>query len=156
MSKISEIFDLLDYQAAEKKAAAPSRQYAMDEKRKINKPKRARFKMQVYYWDGNKRYFYSLDMITRGGEIHIDEHEGLKWLLKEVNRTRDKIKTCTIYANPDPEPLTKGYNYNTRVVTMSPKYKINYSNVQSHIKGADVFCQVNPLIKHVIKPRTDL
>jgi len=67
------------------------------------KPERARFKLAIYFKDGNKRYFSSYDTATTKDGTRIDEYEGLLKLIKYLNKVEGKYNTAIIYACLDQE-----------------------------------------------------
>lgn len=87
-----------------------SRKY---EKKSTNvyKPDQARYKMVIWFKDGNKRCFYSYDHQYHNKVKHLDEYESLVKLLKLMKKHEGNFKNCIIYATLDPERDVKS-NYN--------------------------------------------
>jgi len=76
---------------------------------KYNIPKRARFKLRVFFLDGNAKSFYSYDLVNGpDGKYILDESEGLQKLMTLVNKFSGKFKTALIYATLDRKPSTQG------------------------------------------------
>jgi len=106
---ISELFVNKDIRGAADDGYRQRRNYETPSGLQL--PKAARFKMQVYFIDGNKRYFYSFDYHK---PVH-DEWVGLAALIAQRVEWQDKIKTVSIYANLDRVPLTKDKKYDVLV-----------------------------------------
>jgi len=100
-----------DFREAITESKAPLRKYDKQSDH-IYKPKESRFKLVVWFKDGNRRYFHSYDNVHKEKEVHIDEFEGLKKLIRLLNSYKDKYKNAIIYATLDPTRDTKSnYNY---------------------------------------------
>jgi hypothetical protein len=63
----------------------------------IYKPVVARYKLVIWFKDGNKRYFYSYDNKHYKDQVICDEYEGLLKLLRLVHNYQDKFKNAIIY-----------------------------------------------------------
>lgn len=89
----------------------------------VYKPDRARFKMKIWYRDGNSRVYYSFDSVHDGAKgAHVDEWNGLKKLIRLAHVHHvDHIKTCVIWATvaTDPQTVLDHYNYEVFKVTRS-------------------------------------
>ena len=78
----------------------------------IYKPEAARFKLAVYFKDGNKRYFSSYDNKQSKEGNFIDEFEGFMKLLRLLNTWSGKYKNAIIYASLDPKKdINSNYNF---------------------------------------------
>lgn len=76
------------------------------------KPEQSRFKLVVWFTDGNRRTYYSYDNIYYNKTAHIDEHEAIIKLLRLVNKYSGKFKNAQIFATLDPNRAkTSNYNY---------------------------------------------
>lgn len=76
------------------------------------KPEQARFKLVVWFKDGNRRYFHSFDTKKTKEGIFTDEYEGLVKLLRLVHSYEGKYKNAIIYANCDPgKPIQANFNF---------------------------------------------
>jgi len=71
-------------------------------------PDQARFKLVVWFKDGNRRYFFSYDTAYFDKQIHIDEYSALKKLIRLVNNYKGLFKNAIIYASLDPDRKTTG------------------------------------------------
>jgi len=144
MNTIAEIMQAGDIRTAVEAGRAPKRRYTVTPEKKIQKPKRARFKLQVYFKDGNCRYFYSLDFCKSPDSLkyHIDEFDGLKWLCDYINDNLQKIKTATIYANIERTPLTSSKKYNFKLFTVGLKHFKYYRTTETVCIEQDSFCKV--------------
>lgn len=96
-------------QAVEKSAAEP-RQYNKTSDN-VYKPDQARFKLVVWFHDGNRRTYYSYDNQYKSKNPHIDEYEALIKLMRLVRQYAGKFKNAQIFATLDPE-RRKDSNYN--------------------------------------------
>jgi len=104
---------LRDYRSVMEAATVPARNYERKGEKKNEKPGRARFKLKIWFKDGNEKTFYSYDLIKKpDGTYQLDEWNGIFKLQRLVNTFRDKIQTAVIYANLDPEPKTANANFN--------------------------------------------
>lgn len=75
------------------------------------KPEQSRFKLVVWFHDGNRRTYYSYDNIYFNKIAHVDEYEAIKKLLRLVSKYSGKFKNAQIFATIDPE-RKKDSNYN--------------------------------------------
>lgn len=92
----------------------------------VYKPEHARFKLVIYFKDGNTRYYYSYDNKTVDKKRIVDELEGFKKLLRLIHKYKGKFKNAYIYATLDPKKVTNS-NYNCEI------YKCNmYGIVKYH------------------------
>jgi hypothetical protein len=157
MEKLSDIFNHGDIYHLKQEALRKKRSYNYDQatESNIQKPKRARFKLQVYFRNGKKRYFYSLDYVfnPQGGISHVDEFEGAKWLWDFVTDNIEEIKTATLYYNGDPNPLTSSKHYNVKVWTLGLHNWKYQAVTKSIIEGKNIFMKCTPLIRMKYEPR---
>lgn len=79
------------------------------------KPEQARYKLVVWFKDGNRRLFYSYDHIYHNKTKHIDENESFKKLLRLVHKYKDQYKNAIIYANMDQDRQIKTNEFNVAV-----------------------------------------
>jgi len=79
------------------------------------KPTEARFKLVVWFKDGNRRTYYSYDGMHHNGERHIDENESLKKLLRLVHKYNGTYKNAIVYANMDPDRIINNNLFNVVV-----------------------------------------
>ena len=112
MKAINEV--LTDLRGAVDLAAEPIRQYNKTSDN-IYKPEHARFKLVVWFKDGNTRYYYSYDNKTYNNERVIDEFEALKKLIRLIDKYKGKYNNAFIYCTLDPEKRTQS-NYNCEVL----------------------------------------
>jgi len=102
---------LKDFREAIQESQAPLRKYEK-KSNNIYKPKESRFKLVVWFKDGNTRYFFSYDNVHKEKTVHIDEFEGLIKLIRLLNSYKDKYKFAIIYATLDPaRNLKSNYCY---------------------------------------------
>lgn len=140
MKHAQELFqnEITDLRRAFDQAQETPRKYTQKLERHYYKPEHARFKMVVWFKDGNKRYFYSYDnkhytyqdsgkKITK---VLIDEYEGLKKLLRLVYKYKDKFKNIRIYSNIDINKQTVDGNYNYEILKVDI-----YNNIKAHPVG---------------------
>jgi len=85
------------------------------------KPQTSRFKMKIWYRDGNARVYYSFDNYTRADKESVtDEYEGLKKLIRLAHVAhKDDIKVMVIWATLADQPLTSGNNYDYEILKVS-------------------------------------
>lgn len=92
---------LNDFRQAIEESKSPLRKYNKKSDH-IYKPKESRFKLVVWFRDGNTRYFFSYDNVHKQKTVHVDEFEGLKKLIRLLDGYKDKYKHAIIYATLDP------------------------------------------------------
>lgn len=78
-------------------------------------PEAARFKLAIYFKDGNKRYFSSYDNMNTKEGRHVDEYNGLLKLIRLIHTWEGKYKNAIIYATMDPGKAPSS-NYNFEVL----------------------------------------
>jgi hypothetical protein len=113
MEKMSSKLDLAinDFRQAIIKAEQPARQYNKISNN-VYKPEQSRFKLVIWFNDGNRRTFYSYDNVYNNKIAHVDEHEAICKLLRLINQHAGNFKNAQIYATLDPERnKTSNYNY---------------------------------------------
>jgi hypothetical protein len=96
-------------QAVEKSAQEP-RSYTK-QSTNVYKPEQARFKLVIWFNDGNRRTYYSYDNQYKGKSPHIDEYEALIKLMRLCKQYAGKFKNAQIFATLDPD-RRKDTNYN--------------------------------------------
>jgi hypothetical protein len=77
----------------------------------IYKPEQARFKLVIWFHDGNRRTYYSYDNAYQGKTAHLDEYEAIIKLVRLCKKYAGKFKNAQIFATLDPE-RRKDSNYN--------------------------------------------
>lgn len=103
----------------------------------IYKPDQARYKMVIWFKDGNKRCFYSYDHQYHNKVKHIDEHTSLVKLVMLMKKHDGKFKNCIIYATLDPERDVKSnYNHIVMWTNIHGNHEENKS-VRFHVNGKD-------------------
>jgi hypothetical protein len=90
------------------------------------KPDAARYKLVIWFKDGNRRTFYSYDHVYHNKIVHLDEFESFMKLFRLKNKYEGTFKNAIIYATLDPA-RSKESNYN---IVMSWT-KINGENVMN-------------------------
>jgi hypothetical protein len=146
----NQIGDILkDIRSVVDKAQAESRTYDKTSKY-IYKPDQARFKLVIWFKDGNKRVYYSYDHQYHNKEKHIDEHMSLIKLLKLANKHVGKYKYAVIYATLDPDRIVKT-NYSHVIVKINImgnndwnkaiRFEVNGKDNLLHLKHLDVYSQ---------------
>lgn len=76
------------------------------------KPEQSRFKLVVWFHDGNRRTYYSFDNVYFNKVAHIDEQEAIMKLIRLTGKYAGKFKNAQIYATIDPDrKKTSNYNY---------------------------------------------
>lgn len=84
-------------------------------KRNTWKPLFSRFKLKIYYKDGNSKTFYSYDIFNRyqSGikEVVTDEQTGYQKLFAYITSVQSSIKTCCIYLTLEKEQGTQNAKY---------------------------------------------
>lgn len=102
---------LNDFREAINKSQEPLRKYEKQSDH-IYKPKEARFKLVVWFKDGNRRYFHSYDNVHVNKKVRVDEYEGMIKLIRLLDKYKDKYKNAIIYATLDPaRNVQSDYNY---------------------------------------------
>ena len=105
-----------DFSAVISKASEQVRSYQTKQATStVYKPEQARYKLVVWFKDGNKRYFYSYDNKHFKDRVLVDEYEGLLKLLRLVHNYKDTYKNAILYAIMDEKKPTAG-NYNFEVI----------------------------------------
>lgn len=102
--------ELKDFRSALSLSKVEPRQYNKQSSN-VYKPEHARFKLVVWFKDGNRRYFYSMDNVHLKNSVHIDEFEGFKKLLRLLNNYEGKYTNAIIYATTEDQKSTKSSNY---------------------------------------------
>jgi len=75
-------------------------------------PEQSRFKLVVWFHDGNRRTYYSFDNVYYNKVAHIDEQEAVMKLIRLTGKYSGKFKNAQIYATIDPDrKKTSNYNY---------------------------------------------
>jgi hypothetical protein len=125
MISLLDVLKENDMRAAINQAQEPTREYVKTSSYQY-KPEKARFKLAVYFKDGNKRYFSSYDnMETKEGR-HVDEYTGMMKLLRLINTYEGKYKTAVIYATMDQDkPTNSNYNFELLKYDMYGNKKTN-------------------------------
>lgn len=97
-----------DFREALNKADEPVRKYNGTKSKKKEHPERARFKMKVFFKNGDTPFFYSFDKVWNAAEkkVYQDEWTGLMKLKRLLNKFEGKLESAVIYANVLPTPFT--------------------------------------------------
>jgi len=105
---------------------------------KLSIPYTARFKMKIWYRDGNSRTYYSYDQIrTSAGNI-TDEYEGLKKLVRLGHvHHKQEVKTLVIWANVEPTPLTSSNGYDYEILKITYKGELTRPGVSFRNNAAE-------------------
>ena len=75
-------------------------------------PEQSRFKLVVWFHDGNRRTDYGFDKVYYNKVAHIDEQEALMKLIRLTGKYSGKFKNAQIDATIDPDrKKTSNYNY---------------------------------------------
>lgn len=113
----SKIFEAAfkDFRGAIEAAAQPVRNYQRKTDAPSFKPEHARFKLVVWFNDGNTRYYYSFDNKSYNKELIVDEFEGMKKLIRLIDTYKGKFKNAIVYATIDPEKSVKS-NFNCEIL----------------------------------------
>jgi len=101
MAEMTKIADLMvDFSTVLKESLQPIRNY---EKKSDNiyKPDQARYKLVIWFKDGNRRYFFSYDNKHYKDTIIVDEYEGLLKLIRLTHKYKDTFKNAILYATMD-------------------------------------------------------
>jgi hypothetical protein len=77
----------------------------------IYKPDASRYKLVIWFKDGNRRTFYSYDNVYHNKIVHLDEFESFMKLFRLKNKYTGTFKNAIIYATLDPG-RNKESNYN--------------------------------------------
>jgi hypothetical protein len=89
-------------------------------------PDQARFKLVVWFIDGNRRYFFSYDTAYFDKRVHVDEFSALKKLIRLVNNYKGLFKNAIIYTSLDPDRKTTGdYCYQVAKWNINGKMSTN-------------------------------
>ena len=110
MAEMTKIENLMqDFSNVLKESLAPIRNY---EKKSDNiyKPDQARYKLVIWFKDGNRRYFFSYDNKHYKDTVIVDEYEGLLKLIRLTHKYKDTFKNAILYATMDQDKQTKS-NY---------------------------------------------
>jgi len=75
------------------------------------KPEQSRFKLVIWFHDGNKRTFYSYDNTYHNKVAHLDEWRAVIKLIDLTKKFAGKFKNAQIFATIDPD-RRKDSNYN--------------------------------------------
>lgn len=75
------------------------------------KPEQSRFKLVIWFLDGNKRTFYSYDNTYHNKVAHLDEWRAVIKLIDLTKKFAGKFSNAQIFATIDPD-RRKDSNYN--------------------------------------------
>tara|TARA_R110002020_G_scaffold335304_2_gene550469 strand:- start:1291 stop:1779 length:489 start_codon:yes stop_codon:yes gene_type:complete len=93
------------------------------------KPEQGRFKLVVWFKDGNTRYFYSYDVLRKfkddkGDERRVyDEYNGLMKLFRMVHKWEGKYKNAIIYMTGKKWCEKPRYDFNVFQKSMNGEIK---------------------------------
>lgn len=112
MAEIRKIEDLFkDFSSVLIESVQPVRNYEKKVETNIYKPEQARFKLVIWFKDGNRRYFFSYDNKHFKDQIIIDEYEGLLKLIRLANKYKGTFKNAILYSTIDVQKETKSNYY---------------------------------------------
>ncbi len=113
------------------------------------KPTEARYKLVVWFKDGNKRTFFSYDNIYFNKQKHVDENESLKKLLRLVHKYKDKYKNAIIYVNMCQDRQINSNQFNIaiawfklsgeKVINNAARYVVNGKNNVLNLRHLEVY-----------------
>lgn len=108
MRKIEDLFK--DFSKVLTESVQPVRNYEKKTESNIYKPENARYKLVIWFKDGNRRYFYSYDNKHYKDRVITDEYEGLLKLVRLAHKYQGTFKNAILYTTLDPKKETKS-NY---------------------------------------------
>ena len=108
MRKIEDLFK--DFSRVLTESVAEVRQYEKKVDSVIYKPDYARYKLVIWFKDGNRRYFYSYDNKHYKDKVITDEYEGLLKLIRLTHKYKGLFKNAILYATGEQNKETKS-NY---------------------------------------------
>jgi len=112
MAEIRKIQDLFkDFSSVLIESVQPVRNYEKKIETNIYKPEQARFKLVIWFKDGNRRYFFSYDNKHYKDQVIIDEYEGLLKLIRLANKYKGTFKNAILYSTIDVKKETKSNYY---------------------------------------------
>lgn len=109
MRKIEDLFK--DFSSVLAESVQPVRNYEKKVETNIYKPEQARFKLVIWFKDGNRRYFFSYDNKHYKDQVIIDEYEGLLKLIRLANKYKGTFKNAILYSTIDLQKETKSNYY---------------------------------------------
>lgn len=109
MRKIEDLFK--DFSSVLTESVQPVRNYEKKVETNIYKPEQARFKLVIWFKDGNRRYFFSYDNKHYKDQVIIDEYEGLLKLIRLANKYKGTFKNAILYSTIDVQKETKSNYY---------------------------------------------
>lgn len=109
MRKIEDLFK--DFSSVLTESVQPVRNYEKKVETNIYKPEQARFKLVIWFKDGNRRYFFSYDNKHYKDQVIIDEYEGLLKLIRLANKYKGTFKNAILYSTIDLNKETKTNYY---------------------------------------------
>jgi hypothetical protein len=141
--------DMNDGQSALGRAQQKIRQHKPYTNRRNKRPERARFKLGVYFLDGNYRSFYSWDETkTKSGANCTDEHNALMKLLRLVtneDKYLGKYKSAVIYLTEQtPKHLA---NYTIPIAKLLPNSMVINASLEFLQAGAHNIVNLDKLDK---------
>ncbi len=141
VNTLEEIFQSNDFRGVLESASEPTRNYVRQKQTESFKPEKARFKLKVWFLDGNERIFFSYDYRKNlNGSYFLDEWTGLKKLIRMiVQRYEGKFKCAMIFATRDPEPDTSKSNYNLQVLKYTQFKQWENSGVGFNTEGRMIY-----------------
>jgi len=135
---------LKDFRAAVDKAGQEPRSYSKQSNYNY-KPEQARFKLVIWFNDGNRRTYYSYDNVYFEKVAHIDEHQAIVKLIRLINKHAGNFKNAQIFANIDPD-RQKSSNYNYLVYWAKWNGDAVKNNALTFaVKGQDTVAVLNKL-----------
>ena len=126
----------------------PARTYNKTSQNKY-KPTEARFKLVVWFKDGNKRTFFSYDNVYFNKEKHVDENISLKKLLRLMEKYKADFKNAIIYVNMDPDRQINTNQFNIafvwykisgeKVINNAGRFVVNGKNNVLNLKHLEMY-----------------
>jgi hypothetical protein len=152
MEQLSEIFKGLNLGSVLSDSAQPARDYNKIAKN-VYKPESARFKLAVWFKDGNTRYFHSYDnKHDQGGAVYCDEYESLLKLLRMVHKFSGTYKNAIIYATLNPLKATALKGYDTEIIKFDMYGNKKTNNAANFLnEGKNIYLDLKRLNAYSLK-----
>jgi hypothetical protein len=127
---------LKDFRSAIDQGKQQSRQYFNKEKLNYN-PTNARFKLVVWFKDGRNRWYFSFDNVHIDKQVHQDEWNGIKKLIRLAEiQYKGQFKNAIIYGNLTPNKSTTDF-YDYEIIKWNWKGEMKENKFVNFIKGSD-------------------
>jgi len=92
------------------------------------RPTEARFKLVVWFKDGNRRMFYSYDSVYHDNLRHVDENISMMKLVRLMKKYIGQYKNAILYCNMDSDALVSSNKFNVPVVWFKMSGTIEANN----------------------------